>query len=369
MRIAAGGRKEDCAVMNAKELTRFLLPLREHEQQMRECFLRYPAAYRQMNHGWEDFRQLCCREYGGAISFPEKEVGFMGPELSEQDCFADEHREINVILHDRFFPPYCQRVGFLKILYCLCGQAEFYTGQTAAVLSAGDFVMVPPGEEHAVCAAGENALTLNLIIKKSTFGSAFASLLAGQNLISDFFWQMLCCKGGMDALLFRCENDGRLSDLIVRLWEENNESGCSNDVLIKGLVILFFGTVIKYHADNVEQLKTCREGGRRLSEMIRYMVANYQTVTLSAMAEHFHRSEGYISRYIHSETGKTFRLLLREFRLEKAAEMLRSSACTVEEVVGAVGYTEPSRFYRNFKERFGTTPAAYRQRSGLAGFY
>ena len=42
---------------------------------------------------------------------------------------------------------------------------------------------------------------------------------------------------------------------------------------------------------------------------------------LSAMAEHFHRSEGYISRYIHSETGTTFRLLLREFRLEKAAEM------------------------------------------------
>ena len=174
--------------MNAEELTRLLLPLREHEKQLRECFLHYPAAYRQMNHGWEDFRQRCRREYGETISFPEKGVGFMGPELSEQDCFADEHREVNVILHDRFFPPYCQRVGFLKILYCLCGRAEFYSGQTTAVLSAGDFVMVPPGEEHAVCATGENALTLNLIIKKSTFGSAFASLLAGQDLISDFFW-------------------------------------------------------------------------------------------------------------------------------------------------------------------------------------
>ncbi len=354
--------------MNEEQLKECLLPLRPHEFAMKQYFNQYPKAYAGVNGGWEDFKAKCRREYGRNLSFPNLSSRFfLGPELTEAECFANTHQEVQVILHDRFFPPYRQHVGFLKILYSLSGSAEFYYNQEKVILSAGDFVIVPPGADHAVFSGSADALTLNIVIKKSTFGSAFASLLAGKDLISDFFWKMLYSKTGADALLFQCGSDARLLESVIRLYEETVCEQNPNDVLIKGLVILFFGTVIKYHAQNVVELISEKAVRKVFPGMIRYILENYQTVTLSTLAEHFHRSEGYVSRYIHAETGTTFRLLLREFRLEQAAEMLRSSECTIEEIVNAIGYTEASRFYRNFKERFGLTPTAYRERTSLPG--
>ena len=99
-----------------------------------------------------------------------------------------------------------------------------------------------------------------------------------------------------------------------------------------------------------------------LPVMIRYIRENYTTVTLTSVAKHFGKSEGYLSRYIRRETGKTFRFLLKEFRMKQAANMIENSTCNMEEVAEAIGYSDISCFYRNFKESFGCTPQQYRNK-------
>jgi transcriptional regulator GlxA family with amidase domain len=47
-------------------------------------------------------------------------------------------------------------------------------------------------------------------------------------------------------------------------------------------------------------------------------------------------------------------------RLRTAAEMLRTSNLSIEEIISAVGYLESSRFYKNFRDVYKTTPARYR---------
>ena len=59
--------------------------------------------------------------------------------------------------------------------------------------------------------------------------------------------------------------------------------------------------------------------------------------------------------------GKPFRLLLQEYRLKAAEELLRSSRLPVEEVIRAVGYENTSHFYRAFQELYGETPHKYRK--------
>ena len=51
---------------------------------------------------------------------------------------------------------------------------------------------------------------------------------------------------------------------------------------------------------------------------------------------------------------------LRETRLRRAADLLRSSDMTVDEVAGRVGYGSRSQFSRAFAARFGATPSTYR---------
>ena len=51
---------------------------------------------------------------------------------------------------------------------------------------------------------------------------------------------------------------------------------------------------------------------------------------------------------------------LRETRLRRAAELLRTSDLTVDEVAGRVGYASRSQFSRGFTRRFGVSPSRYR---------
>jgi AraC-like DNA-binding protein len=49
----------------------------------------------------------------------------------------------------------------------------------------------------------------------------------------------------------------------------------------------------------------------------------------------------------------------REFRLERAREMLESGQCNVTEAALNIGYSSISHFCRAFQQRFGTTPKQY----------
>lgn len=53
--------------------------------------------------------------------------------------------------------------------------------------------------------------------------------------------------------------------------------------------------------------------------------------------------------------------LIREARMKAAAEMMKTSTLTIDEIMYKVGYDNRSTFYKNFKEQFGLTPKEYRQ--------
>jgi AraC-like DNA-binding protein len=59
--------------------------------------------------------------------------------------------------------------------------------------------------------------------------------------------------------------------------------------------------------------------------------------------------------------GKSFRQVLTEERLNRAAQMLLSSDRSVEAIAAEVGYTSLSGFYSAFRAFFGTTAGQYRK--------
>lgn len=70
-------------------------------------------------------------------------------------------------------------------------------------------------------------------------------------------------------------------------------------------------------------------------------------------------SHFYLSRIFSSQTGQTITQYLRQLRMEKAAELLKSREYNVTEVALEVGYSSLSHFSAAFQETFGCCPGLY----------
>lgn len=200
--------------MNYQEIENKLIPLRDYEKSCREIYLANPEAFRHVVWNWEDFKEQFRRTDTSGYELGEKAPVFMGNVLTEQDCFPDENMECSIIIHDRYAPPFYHNLKFIKVVYALKGRCRFFaqgkTQDRECLLEEGDFVIVPPEMNQAVFTWEEDAVTVNIILKRSTFGEAFYSLLLENDSISDFFWQMLYSKGSSQVLVVRCGRDERL---------------------------------------------------------------------------------------------------------------------------------------------------------------
>jgi 2-isopropylmalate synthase len=98
----------------------------------------------------------------------------------------------------------------------------------------------------------------------------------------------------------------------------------------------------------------------RVTEIINYINTNYLTVTLDELAEHFHLTKPYLSKYIKDKSGKTFGELVKNVRMKRARTLLKGGNMTVENIAEKVGYQNVEHFNRLFKKKYGMTPVQFR---------
>jgi AraC-like DNA-binding protein len=186
-------------------------------------------------------------------------------------------------------------------------------------------------------------------------------LLTEHDAISDFFWQIIYHKENNQLLFFRNIGDHILDEIILDITGEALYDKKPNNMLLKGYIMLFFGNVLKNHKENVIVYRNIKKHHKYIKDILAYINKNVSNINLSTLAGRFQFSNGYISRLLRKETGLTFNQLLREARLRMASEMLVNSNLNISEIIDAVGYLEPSRFYKNFKKEYKMTPLSYRK--------
>jgi len=99
----------------------------------------------------------------------------------------------------------------------------------------------------------------------------------------------------------------------------------------------------------------------RIIEIISFIQTHFTEVTLDGLAEHFHLSAPYLSKYIKEKVGMTFQEVVKEERMKRARLLLKETAHTVETIAANVGYENVEHFNRLFKRSYGMTPMQYRR--------
>ena len=84
-----------------------------------------------------------------------------------------------------------------------------------------------------------------------------------------------------------------------------------------------------------------------------------EKLTLEKLAEVCHLHPNYLCALFKEHTGQTVFDYLIRFRVETAAELLKTGDFPVGKVAEMVGFRSDSLFYRKFKAVMGVTPKAY----------
>lgn len=103
----------------------------------------------------------------------------------------------------------------------------------------------------------------------------------------------------------------------------------------------------------------------RIIEIISFIQKNYTEVTLDVLAEQFHLSKPYLSKYIKEKAGMTFQEVVKEERMKKARTLLKETNQNVEMIAEKVGYDNVEHFNRLFKRSYGVTPVQYRKQEKI----
>ena len=353
-------------MMRVEERTETLGHMREFfaaERIYKELYAACPGAFETPIYNWEEFRK---RLSDGGVSARELDdaPSPIMPWLSEDFFFNAENEDVAIVKNDRYCPPFWHRLEFIKVVYVVSGSATFFTEGKRVDIGEGNLCIVPPGVLNATFSHDDRDIVINIIIKRSTFEKSFASLLSEASVLSDYLWEMLYKKNGGRVIYFKKMLDDDITEQALHIYRELNFEKKASNIMLKSYLMLFFGQMLRYYeADRRYDEKRDREDFR-IADIIKYIDENKATVTLPRLAERFHFSEGYLSRRIRQETGQPFNVLLREMRIGQAAVMLCNSNVPIEEICCAVGYGDVSRFYRNFRERYGMTPAQFR-RTGI----
>ena len=268
-----------------------------------------------------------------------------------------EGKELDLRLHTRFvdFPEH--RHDYLEFMYVYAGRISHVIGKETVTLERGDIIFLNRHARHSIKRAGQEDIGINFIVSDALLRVIFRRV-SNNPVMSGFLSGNFDDGGEAEYLFFRTQNNFPIRNLM-----DNLIYGVVNGTqeVYAGLVELLFSYLAYYRETLVNTLRVSSPDTKLRRAVAGYFERSYPAATLSALSAELGYTEAYLSRRIRELFGKPFRLLLQEYRLRAAEELLCTSRLPVEEIVRAVGYENTSHFYRAFQDLFGETPHKYRK--------
>ena len=123
----------------------------------------------------------------------------------------------------------------------------------------------------------------------------------------------------------------------------------------------FFQEKEKYKNKAIDQ-ETLNLMEQKLSIIVEKELFLDQNLTLEMVAKELQVTKHLLSQYINETLGKSFSNLIKEYRVEKAKQLLQTeSNFTIEGLGYDSGFSSKSTFFTAFKKITGSTPAEYQK--------
>lgn len=243
----------------------------------------------------------------------------------------------------------------MELVYIKRGSGLVQTGAQVCTAQSGDIFVLTPGTLHAIRQAESCTMEYeNIIFDVELLGGA-------EDLCAEKY--LLPLQSGRLALPEHITPDKawypQAADCLKEAEEANRCKQFGYELCIKGALLRFLALLI---AQSKALPPAEKASTQRLRAVLQWISAHYsEPVCVADAAALCQCSPNHFMRWFRQMTGQTFIIFLREYRLNAAAEALRTTEDTILSISEQCGFENLSYFNREFKAHFGMTPREYRK--------
>ena len=276
------------------------------------------------------------------------------------DKLIQKGKLIQVRAHTRFvhFPKH--RHNYVEVIYMCRGTTTHVVDGDKVVLEAGDLLFLNQNAVQEIEPAGKDDIAINFIVVPEFFNMAFSMMGAENNAFKEFLVGTLCSGNGRTSYLYFHVSDvlpiqNLVENMVWTIFYDMGNKRSSNQITM-GLLLLH----LMNHMDKMET-GSGRFDTELTGTVLAYVEGHYRDGSLSELAKMMGYDVYWLSREIKKCTGKTYKELLQERRMNQACYLLTNSKLAVSDIIESVGNDNTSYFYRKFRERYGMSPKEYRE--------
>lgn len=251
----------------------------------------------------------------------------------------------------------------MEIIAIERGQLEIKIGEDNFIGRAGDIFFVNPRELHLMGPSEIDGLYYTLL-----FPIEFISFQTQDALETELLSPIRSNK-----LLFPHQLQGGIKEMVYPFLQEIISSNMQkHDIGAKEISLsrhhlrtrILLLEMLECLYENGALLKSETNGDTNMQkEMLAYIDAHcMEKITLSMLAEEFHLSEKYVSRYFVEHFKISFSNYVIHHRLTYARALLETTDEQVTEIAMQSGFSNVSYFIRAFKKMYGISPLKYRKK-------
>jgi len=246
-----------------------------------------------------------------------------------------------------------------ELMLTLKGEGVRIVGDNMDHFNGSELVLMGSGLPHLFKneEESESSAADYVIIK-------FKDLFEGENFFSlpEFARINQLLKNAKRGIIFSHQTVEKVKKSIIKLSETSN--GVDKILIfIKIFKIISESKDYKFLASESFILKSSSKGEDRIERVIDYITENYtKDISLEDLAKVSYMTTNSFCRYFKSRTGKTAFEFIREFRVNKACQMLINGEKNIATICYDTGFNSLSSFNRIFKNLKNISASEYKNK-------
>ena len=250
---------------------------------------------------------------------------------------------------------------FLEFVYIISESPTHWIDNKEYKTKHGDLLFINYGQKHKF--ESDKVFKYVNVLVEPRFVSE--NLINSVNIYEVFMNTVYADMNGRRDFENQCisfdENEQNwIEDIIYRMITEYDKQKSGWKAIILGYLQVLFSTILRKIKEDITNGKQSLEG--YFPDIAEYVERNIMNkITINDIAAKFFYNPAYLGRVLKEHYGKSLASYVKEKRMEKAIELIRTTDDNIQDIIEKIGYVDKKLFYQHFKEAYGEPPSYFRE--------